>query len=114
MFIVVYQGVLNEGKEKEYPAAWKTCASLFVNHCGAICARLYKDAHDNYVAISFWPNKEARDSVWHKAEASTPEIKAAVITIKDCLKTYTENHFKSEEELTELLSSLTLLDDIKK
>jgi len=112
MFIVVYQGILNEGKEEQYPGAWKACASLFVNHCGAKCARLYKDVLGNYVAISFWPDKETRDTVWHKAEASTPEIKAAVTTIKDCLKSYTESHFKLEVELTELLSSLTLLDEV--
>lgn len=89
MFAVIYQGYLKPGKENEYQEAWNTVAQYFIESRGAIGSCLHRTSDGLWVAYSRWPDKKTRDNSWPRENAPSeelpPEIRNAVLTIKDCL-----------------------------
>lgn len=89
MFAVIYQGYLKAGRESEYQKAWNMVAQYFVQHRGAIGSCLHRTSEGLWVAYSRWPDKKTRDASWPGDNAPShelpPEIRQAVLTIKDCL-----------------------------
>ena len=89
MFAVIYQGYVKSGREVEYKQAWNKIAKYFVERRGAIGSCLHRTSDGLWVAYSRWPDKETRDASWPGEDAPSnelpPEIRKAVLTIKDCL-----------------------------
>lgn len=89
-FAVIYQSYLKPGTEEAYKTAWKTVASYFINHCGAVGSCLHKTQDGLWVAYSRWPSKAKRDAAWPTGSQAIPdafpeEVKTAIKTLKNCL-----------------------------
>ena len=88
-FAVIYQGYVKSGRELEYREAWRLVARYFVEQRGAIGSCLHRTTDGMWLAYSRWPDKKTRDASWPGEDAPSnelpPEIRKAVLTIKDCL-----------------------------
>lgn len=89
MFAVIYQGYIKPGRETEYQEAWNKVARYFIEQRGAIGSCLHRTSDGLWVAYSRWPDKKTRDNSWPGDNAPSdelpPEIRNAVLIIKDCL-----------------------------
>lgn len=89
MFAVIYQGYVKEARESEYQKAWHMVARYFVEKRGAIGSCLHRTSDGLWVAYSRWPDKKTRDASWPGEDAPSsvlsPEIRKAVLTLKDCM-----------------------------
>lgn len=103
MFAVLYQGTIKEGTELEYQAAWRTIATYFKNHCGALGSCLHCAEDGSWIAYSRWPNKATRDAAWapQNMPSEIPsDIKAAVSNLTQCFENgYTEIGMEIIEDL---------------
>ena len=64
-------------------------ARYFVEQRGAIGSCLHRTSDRLWLAYSRWPDKKTRDASWPGENAPStelpPEIRKAVLTIKDCM-----------------------------
>lgn len=90
-FAVIYRGYLKPHTENEYKQAWKTVATYFVEHKGALGSCLHKTEEGMWVAYSRWFSKEKWEAAWGSHDKETCfalfplEIQQAIKTIKECL-----------------------------
>lgn len=91
MFAVIYQGYLKPDREPDYLAAWRKIANYFVEHRGALGSALHQAEDGRWVAYSRWPDRAMRDASWPGDQAPShelpPDIREAILTIKECLDT---------------------------
>lgn len=89
MLAVIYQGYTKPGRENEYQEAWNKVARYFIEYRGAIGSCLHQTPEKLWVVYSRWPDKETRDNSWPGESAPSeelpPEIRQAILIIKDCL-----------------------------
>jgi hypothetical protein len=89
MFAVIYQGYIKAGRELEYQEAWNKVARYFIEQRGAIGSCLHRTNDGLWIAYSRWPDKQTRDASWPgenaPSEELSPEIRHAILVLKDCL-----------------------------
>jgi len=89
MFAGIYRAYLKPGRAAEYREAWHAVARYFVKERGAVGSCLHKTTEGLWIAYSRWPDKETRDASWPGEDLPStellPEIRKAILTLKDCL-----------------------------
>jgi hypothetical protein len=110
MFAAIYQGYLKPGCEKEYQRLWKIIATYFIEKRGALGSCLHKSSDGLWVAYSRWPDRATRDASWPGEDAPSevlpPEIREAIIKIKDCIDQNRKIPDLSLEVVDDLLGTL--------
>lgn len=89
MFAAIYRGYVKAGRESEYQKAWHIVTKYFIEQRGAIGSSLHQASDGLWVAYSRWPDRQTRDASWPGEGAPSdelpPEIRNAILTIKDCM-----------------------------
>jgi len=92
MFAVIYRGRICHGAEETYQKLWHKIAKYFMEYRGAYGSCLHKTPDGDWIAYSRWPDKATRDASWPQdgdelSQTLHPEIKAAILALKDCIDT---------------------------
>ncbi len=89
MFAVIYRNFTIPGRDQEFQTAWRTIASYFVDHRGALGSALHRTDDGMWVAYSRWPDRTTRDRSWPGDDAPSTElpneVRSAITTIQSCI-----------------------------
>lgn len=103
MFAVIYRSYIKPEHEKIYKNHWKTVATYFVRHRGAISSTLHKSREGLWVAYSKWPDQTTRDKSWPQcASQIDPSFPKEVIDAIAWIKHSQEGSEKFPEICMEL------------
>ena len=80
MITILYHFALNQ--DPKALVAWKTIASYFVQHKGALGSTLYKTHDGTYIAQSRWPSKALHQQVWVEKQDLPPDILQAISSLE--------------------------------
>lgn len=99
-FIVLYRAKIKPGCEEAYKKAWHCCADYFVKNCGALGSQLFQANHEEWVAISRWPNSATRDQAWNDEKLLPKKIMELISELKANLESYTETDLDLIDAIT--------------
>ncbi len=101
IFTVLYKAKIKPNCEDAYKKAWYCCAEYFVKHCGALGSQLFKTDQGEWIAVSRWPDRATRNSVWGDEKLLPKEVAKLISELKASLESYTETELELIDEIKE-------------